>query len=43
MDLIFWRHAEAEDEDDDMADIDRPLTPKGEKQVSSLLEVIKNL
>ena len=32
MDLILWRHAEAEDEDDDMADIDRPLTPKGEKQ-----------
>lgn len=32
MDLIFWRHADAEDEDDDMADIDRPLTPKGEKQ-----------
>jgi phosphohistidine phosphatase len=32
MDLIFWRHAEAEDEDEALADIDRPLTPKGEKQ-----------
>ena len=32
MDLIFWRHAEAEDENEALADIDRPLTPKGEKQ-----------
>ena len=32
MDLIFWRHAEAEDEREGLADIDRPLTAKGEKQ-----------
>ena len=32
MDLIFWRHAEAEDESETVADLDRPLTPKGEKQ-----------
>jgi phosphohistidine phosphatase len=32
MDLIFWRHAEAEDEREALADIDRPLTPRGEKQ-----------
>jgi phosphohistidine phosphatase len=32
MDLIFWRHAEAEDEGEELPDIDRPLTAKGEKQ-----------
>src|SRR3569833_2691153 len=32
MDLIFWRHAEAEDEREGLVDIDRPLTAKGEKQ-----------
>ena len=32
MDLIFWRHAEAEDESEGTPDIDRPLTAKGEKQ-----------
>ena len=32
MDLIFWRHAEAEDENEALADIDRPLTSRGEKQ-----------
>lgn len=32
MDLIFWRHAEAEDEREGLADVDRPLTSKGEKQ-----------
>ena len=34
MDLIFWRHAEAEDEGEQLPDIDRPLTPKGEKQAA---------
>jgi phosphohistidine phosphatase len=34
MDLIFWRHAEAEDEREDLADIDRPLTARGEKQAA---------
>jgi phosphohistidine phosphatase len=32
MDLILWRHAEAEDEREGLTDIDRPLTAKGEKQ-----------
>jgi phosphohistidine phosphatase len=32
MDLILWRHAEAEDEREGLADIDRALTAKGEKQ-----------
>jgi phosphohistidine phosphatase len=32
MDLIFWRHAEAEDEQSGMDDLDRPLTARGEKQ-----------
>ncbi len=34
MDLIFWRHAEAEDEEGELPDIDRPLTQKGEKQAA---------
>lgn len=34
MDLIFWRHAEAEDEREGLADIDRALTQRGEKQAS---------
>lgn len=32
MDLILWRHAEAEDEREGLADVDRPLTARGEKQ-----------
>lgn len=36
MDLIFWRHAEAEDsplnESGGVIDLDRSLTPRGEKQ-----------
>ncbi|MBK6006503.1 histidine phosphatase family protein [Ramlibacter ginsenosidimutans] len=34
MDLIIWRHAEAVDPGEQLADIDRPLTPKGEKQAA---------
>ncbi|MCC2675523.1 MAG: phosphohistidine phosphatase SixA, partial [Ramlibacter sp.] len=34
MDLIFWRHAEAEDEHDGLADLDRALTSRGEKQAA---------
>jgi phosphohistidine phosphatase len=34
MDLILWRHAEAEDEREQRLDIDRPLTPRGEKQAA---------
>jgi phosphohistidine phosphatase len=35
MDLILWRHAEAEDGFDDMA---RALTPKGRKQASRMAQ-----
>jgi len=34
MDLIFWRHAEAEDEADGGDDLQRALTPRGEKQAA---------
>jgi phosphohistidine phosphatase len=32
VDLILWRHAEAADADESGADLDRPLTSKGERQ-----------
>jgi phosphohistidine phosphatase len=35
MDLILWRHAEAEEGADDLA---RALTPKGEKQAARMAE-----
>lgn len=34
MDLIFWRHAEAEDEHEGLSDLERALTPRGEKQAA---------
>ena len=34
MDLILWRHAEAEDLRDGMEDLQRALTPRGEKQAA---------
>lgn len=34
MDLILWRHAEAVDAGEQQPDIDRPLTPKGDKQAA---------
>lgn len=34
MDLILWRHAEAEDEREGLDDLDRALTPRGEKQAA---------
>lgn len=34
MDLILWRHAEAEDDREGLADLDRALTPHGEKQAA---------
>jgi len=34
MDLILWRHAEAEERRDGLAELDRVLTPKGEKQAA---------
>ncbi|MBC7435557.1 MAG: histidine phosphatase family protein [Bdellovibrionales bacterium] len=36
MDLIFWRHAEAEDEGPDGDDMQRSLTPRGEKQATRM-------
>lgn len=41
MDLILWRHAEAvdlDDEEDATADLERPLTPKGEKHARRMAE-----
>lgn len=36
MDLILWRHAEAEEAADGMDDTARPLTPRGEKQAARM-------
>jgi phosphohistidine phosphatase len=36
MDLILWRHAEAEEEGDGLGDMDRALTPRGEKQAARM-------
>ena len=36
MDLILWRHAEAEEAADGMDDTARALTPKGEKQAARM-------
>lgn len=36
MDLIFWRHAEAEDERDGLPDLQRALTGRGEKQATRI-------
>jgi phosphohistidine phosphatase len=38
MDLILWRHAEAHPGSDTLADLDRPLTPKGIKQAKRMGE-----
>lgn len=36
MDLILWRHAEAEDWTDGCNDLERSLTPRGEKQAKRM-------
>lgn len=36
MDLIFWRHAEAENGPDGLEDLQRPLSPRGEKQAARM-------
>ena len=36
MDLILWRHAEAEDVEDGSEDLARALTPRGEKQATRM-------
>ena len=38
MELLLWRHAEAEDGADDMA---RRLTPKGEKQAAAMADWLR--
>lgn len=45
MDLILWRHAEAVDEaNEDMAlDLQRRLTPKGEKQAARMADWLNRL
>ena len=36
MDLILWRHAEAIEAQDSNEDLDRALTPKGERQAQRM-------
>ncbi|MFL5410116.1 MAG: SixA phosphatase family protein, partial [Myxococcales bacterium] len=36
MDLILWRHAEAEDPRDGQSDLERALTRRGEKQAAKV-------
>ena len=36
MNLILWRHAEALESEDDGHDMERPLTPRGEKQAARM-------
>ncbi|MDO5625057.1 MAG: histidine phosphatase family protein [Pseudomonadota bacterium] len=36
MDLILWRHAEAQDPTGDMSDLARPLTRRGDKQATRM-------
>ncbi|MBN9365803.1 MAG: histidine phosphatase family protein [Comamonadaceae bacterium] len=36
MDLILWRHAEAHEGEDGLDDLERALTPRGEKQAARM-------
>ena len=36
VDLILWRHADARDTPEGLADADRPLSPKGERQAARM-------
>jgi phosphohistidine phosphatase len=36
MDLVLWRHAEAQDAEDGSVDLTRALTPRGEKQAARM-------
>jgi phosphohistidine phosphatase len=38
MDLILWRHADAVDAEPGESDMDRTLTPKGQKQARRMAE-----
>jgi phosphohistidine phosphatase len=41
MDLILWRHAEAEDISEDGGDLSRQLTPKGKQQAAAMARWLK--
>lgn len=41
MDLILWRHAEAEEGANDLPDAKRRLTPRGEKQAANVARWLK--
>ncbi|MDO5289665.1 MAG: histidine phosphatase family protein [Pseudomonadota bacterium] len=41
MDLILWRHAEAQEPTGAMTDMDRPLTPRGDKQAERMAAWLK--
>jgi len=41
MNLILWRHAEAEDFSSDLSDLGRQLTPRGHKQAEEMAEWLK--
>lgn len=41
MDLILWRHAEAEDGGPDIPDMKRRLTPRGEKQAHDMAKWLR--
>lgn len=41
MDLILWRHAEAEDRDHNLPDARRRLTPRGEEQARRMARWLK--
>ncbi|MDP3137155.1 MAG: histidine phosphatase family protein [Burkholderiaceae bacterium] len=36
MDLLLWRHADAQDKDEGSDDLARPLSPRGEKQAARM-------
>lgn len=42
MDLILWRHADAEDANGRVPDIDRPLTERGRKQAQRIAEWLRS-
>ena len=39
MDLILWRHAEAQEPEGDMTDLDRALTRRGDKQAARMAAI----
>ena len=41
MDLILWRHADAKEGTDDLPDLERPLTAKGERQAQRMAQWLK--